>query len=60
MPTLVGKRRQAAKITVEAVRFDGHLVVTDPVAFAEAVTAGIGRAKAYGCGLLSLAAARAV
>ncbi|MFD9741114.1 type I-E CRISPR-associated protein Cas6/Cse3/CasE [Umezawaea sp. NPDC059074] len=54
IPTLVGRKNAATKITVEAVRFDGHLVVTDPEAFTEAVVAGIGRAKAYGCGLISL------
>ncbi|HEX6345783.1 type I-E CRISPR-associated protein Cas6/Cse3/CasE [Umezawaea sp.] len=57
IPTLVGRKNAATKITVEAVRFDGHLVVTDPDAFTEAVVAGIGRAKAYGCGLISLAPA---
>jgi CRISPR system Cascade subunit CasE len=57
IPTLVGRKNAATKITVEAVRFDGHLVVTDPTAFTEAVVAGIGRAKAYGCGLISLAPA---
>lgn len=46
------------RITVEPVRFDGHLVVTDADAFAEAVATGIGRAKSYGCGLISLAPAR--
>jgi len=54
IPTLVGRKNAATKITVEAVRFDGHLVVTDPEAFTSAVVGGIGRAKAYGCGLISL------
>lgn len=54
---LVG-RRQRQKITIAPVRFDGHLIVTDPEVFALAVVNGIGRAKAYGCGLLSLAPAR--
>jgi CRISPR system Cascade subunit CasE len=57
-PTLTGKRRELRKITIEPVRFDGHLVVTDPAAFTDAVVNGIGRAKSYGCGLLSLAPAR--
>lgn len=35
-------------------RFDGHAQVADPDAAAQAVRDGIGRAKAYGCGLLSL------
>jgi CRISPR system Cascade subunit CasE len=59
IPTLVGKKRHARKITIEPVRFDGHLVVTEPEAFTDAVVNGIGRAKSYGCGLLSLAAPRA-
>ncbi|GAB3464356.1 type I-E CRISPR-associated protein Cas6/Cse3/CasE [Streptomonospora sediminis] len=43
------------KITVAPVRFDGRLIVTDAAAFQAALAAGIGRAKAYGCGLISLA-----
>ncbi|PPK63768.1 type I-E CRISPR-associated protein Cas6/Cse3/CasE [Actinokineospora auranticolor] len=58
VPLLVG-RKSARRITVQPVRFDGHLVVTDATAFAEAVVAGVGRAKSYGCGLLSLAPPRA-
>lgn len=38
-----------------AVRFEGVLVVTDPVAFRETVAAGLGSAKAFGFGLLSVA-----
>ena len=59
-PLLIGKRREAQKVTVEPVRFDGHLIVTDPVAFTDALVNGIGRAKSYGCGLLSLAPVRAI
>lgn len=39
-----------------AVRFDGVLEVTDPAALAAAVRDGLGSAKAFGFGLLSLAA----
>lgn len=39
------------------VDFEGLLQVTDPAAFAEAWCAGIGPAKAFGFGLLSLAPA---
>ncbi|MFI9531468.1 type I-E CRISPR-associated protein Cas6/Cse3/CasE [Micromonospora rosaria] len=42
-------------VTIEPVRFEGHLIVTDAAAFREAVRQGIGHGKAYGCGLLSLA-----
>lgn len=54
IPTLVGRKNAATKITVEAVRFEGRLVVVDREAFTEAVVGGIGRAKAYGCGLISV------
>ncbi|PSK89414.1 CRISPR system Cascade subunit CasE [Murinocardiopsis flavida] len=54
-----GEGRSRNKITISAARYDGRLVVTDPEAFAEALRTGIGRAKAYGCGLLSLAPVRA-
>ena len=40
-----------------AMRFDGLLGVTDPVQFLEALRAGIGSAKGFGFGLLSLAPA---
>ena len=33
---------------------DGYLRVTDPIKLADAIREGIGREKAYGCGLLSL------
>ena len=46
-------------ITIEPVRFEGHLVVTDAGAFRIAVQRGIGHGKAYGCGLVSLARPRA-
>lgn len=36
------------------VRFDGTLEVTDPEAFVETLRRGIGPAKAFGCGLLSV------
>ncbi|MEV0680104.1 type I-E CRISPR-associated protein Cas6/Cse3/CasE [Actinosynnema sp. NPDC050436] len=55
VPRLTGCK-DGTTVTVDAVRFDGHLVVTDAPAFAHALATGIGRAKAYGCGLLTLAA----
>ncbi|PWW58349.1 type I-E CRISPR-associated protein Cas6/Cse3/CasE [Actinokineospora spheciospongiae] len=58
IPQITG-RKKGSRITVYAVRYDGHLVVTDPAALSGALTSGIGRAKAYGCGLLSLASPRA-
>ena len=48
-------RRGSGVVTVEATRFEGLLTVTEPVKLAQAVRIGIGPAKAFGCGLLSLA-----
>ncbi len=47
--------RQAAKITHEGVVFDGVVSVVDPERARAALADGIGPAKAYGFGLLSLA-----
>ncbi|MFF0146547.1 CRISPR system Cascade subunit CasE [Amycolatopsis sulphurea] len=58
VPTITGRKNAKTKITVEAVRFDGRLVVTDVGAFTAALVNGVGRAKAYGCGLISVAPAR--
>ena len=38
-----------------AVRFDGELEVTDPAAFQQTLESGIGSAKGFGYGLLSIA-----
>jgi CRISPR system Cascade subunit CasE len=46
------KRRD---LTLHTVQFDGRLQVTDPDKLLAAVQRGIGPAKAFGCGLLSLA-----
>ncbi len=51
------KRRSGSQrnITLLSVRFEGLLQVTDPDALLGAMTDGIGPAKAFGFGLLSLA-----
>lgn len=49
-----GRRRH---VTVAAATFDGLLEVTDPIALRRTLTTGLGRAKAYGCGLMTLSAA---
>ena len=46
---------QKHKITLYTVQFDGRLQITDAAKFQAAVQSGIGPAKAFGCGLLSLA-----
>jgi len=44
-------------LNLKIARFEGMLEVIEPVAFSETVADGIGPAKAFGCGLLSLAKA---
>lgn len=51
------KRGNAKPVTLLTVTFDGRLEVTDPEAFSRTLTRGLGRAKAYGCGLMTLAEA---
>ncbi|MEU6241781.1 type I-E CRISPR-associated protein Cas6/Cse3/CasE [Streptomyces sp. NPDC047024] len=48
-------KRRGKPVTLVTVTFDGRLEVTDPTALRRALTQGIGRARAYGCGLLTLA-----
>lgn len=42
-------------VELHVVQFDGLLAVTDPARFGQTLLAGIGSAKGFGCGLLSLA-----
>ncbi|PWV54736.1 type I-E CRISPR-associated protein Cas6/Cse3/CasE [Nocardiopsis sp. L17-MgMaSL7] len=51
-PERKGKRMRVPVVTAT---FDGRLTVTDPDLLRQALSAGIGRAKAYGCGLMTLA-----
>lgn len=58
LSTIVSRKNPAkdkARQSHLAVQFDGRLRVTDAKALNEAVRAGIGPAKGYGFGLLSLA-----
>ncbi len=50
------KRTPPAKsrVTLSRVTFEGILEIADAVSLTEAMKNGIGRAKAYGCGLLTL------
>lgn len=50
--------RQAQAITLHTATFEGRLEVTDPERLTTALITGIGPAKAYGCGLLTLAPLR--
>ncbi|MEW1725059.1 type I-E CRISPR-associated protein Cas6/Cse3/CasE [Streptomyces sp. NPDC093109] len=47
-------RSQARRVKVVTVTFDGRLEVTDPEALRRTLTQGLGKAKAYGCGLMTL------
>lgn len=48
-----GKQR----IHIKAARFDGRLVVHDAALFLQGMESGIGPAKGFGCGMLSIAPA---
>ncbi|MDR0839984.1 MAG: type I-E CRISPR-associated protein Cas6/Cse3/CasE [Christensenellaceae bacterium] len=47
-------RRQNAKVTLQLTTFEGILTVQDHIRLVQAMTEGIGRAKAYGAGLLTV------
>ena len=47
-------RRGDSRVTLTTVAFEGRLRVTDVNAIRHSLTHGIGRAKAYGCGLMTL------
>lgn len=51
-----GQGSNTQRVTLHTVTYEGTLTVDDPVLLRAAMTDGIGRAKAYGCGLLTLAA----
>lgn len=53
-PALIGWRA-GGPVTVEPVRFEGLLTVRDAGRLVTALRAGVGPAKAFGCGLLSIA-----
>lgn len=48
-------RRKDRIITIAMATFEGQLEVIDAAAFRRSLTCGIGRAKSYGCGLLTVA-----
>ena len=49
------KKNHPGVVTIGRVTYEGMLQVTDPDPLRQAMTQGIGRARAYGCGLLTLA-----
>ncbi|MFI7122185.1 type I-E CRISPR-associated protein Cas6/Cse3/CasE [Amycolatopsis sp. NPDC049868] len=48
-------KRQGQTVTLATTTFEGRLEITDPAVFRNALTHGIGPAKGYGCGLLTIA-----
>lgn len=50
-------KRQGSTVTLSMARFDGFLTVLDADLFRHSLTHGIGRAKGYGCGLMTIARA---
>lgn len=46
-------QRQGGTVTISMATFEGVLRITDEVLFRTAMVEGIGRAKAYGCGLIT-------
>jgi CRISPR system Cascade subunit CasE len=50
--------RGNSDVQITKVTFDGRLRVTEPELFRRTLTHGLGKAKAYGCGLMTLAAMR--
>lgn len=47
--------RRETRVTLRVATFEGTLTVVDRDAFTNALTRGIGRAKGYGCGLMTIA-----
>ncbi|KIE28686.1 CRISPR-associated protein Cse3 [Streptomyces sp. MUSC 125] len=53
-----GRATAAPDVRFTRVTFDGRLEITDLTAFRRTLTHGLGKAKAYGCGLMTLAPVR--
>jgi CRISPR system Cascade subunit CasE len=49
------RSERAGRVTLRSARFEGTLRITDADVFRETLTRGLGRGKAYGCGLLTVA-----
>jgi CRISPR system Cascade subunit CasE len=50
--------RRETRVTLRVATFEGGLTVTDRDAFVRTLSHGIGRAKGYGCGLMTIAPVR--
>lgn len=51
-------QRRGETVTISMATYEGRLLIREPDALRTALTHGIGRAKAYGCGLMTLAPVR--
>lgn len=51
---LIDSRKDGRQIVIQRVLYDGYLKVKEPDLVSRALVTGIGPAKAFGCGLLSL------
>ena len=47
-------RRDASRVTIAVATFDGGLEIIEPELLRRALVNGIGRARSYGCGLMTL------
>ena len=47
--------RGPARLVITTTTFEGTAMVTEPAAVRDAILTGVGRGRAYGCGLLSIA-----
>ncbi|WNI16529.1 type I-E CRISPR-associated protein Cas6/Cse3/CasE [Actinacidiphila sp. ITFR-21] len=52
------KAAERRTVSLVSVTYDGRLTVTDPDVLRRTLTQGLGKAKAYGCGLMTLAPVR--
>lgn len=53
-----GRGEQRNRVTVDTATYQAQVLVTDPAKAKQSLLIGVGRAKAYGCGLITLAPAR--
>lgn len=49
------EKKRDTRLTIHTARYEGRLEISDPKAFEQTLKKGIGAAKGFGCGLLSLA-----
>jgi len=54
----IRRGEESHRLRLYTVQFDGLLEITDADVFAQTLATGIGPARAFGCGLLSIAPAR--